>query len=124
MTNSDLVHFHKAKKKSQLRIKNQLGPFIFNTREAWKEAKKMLEDQHKLHKSFSWIPYDPHSFICDRRMKNRLSPYIHHRILEIEQFANMDEWREGTLVEIDTEQVNIENVMKDLEKTLNLDSFG
>ena len=36
----------------------------------------------------------------------------------------MDEWREGTLVEIDSEQVNIENVMKDLEKTLDLDSFG
>jgi len=36
----------------------------------------------------------------------------------------MDEWREGTLVETDSEQVNIENVMKDLEKTLHLDSFG
>jgi len=57
-------------------------------------------------------------------MKNRLSPYIHHRIPDIEQFANMDEWREGTLVETDTEQVNIENVMNDLEKTIDLDSFG
>ena len=36
----------------------------------------------------------------------------------------MDEWREGTLLETDNEQVNIENVMKDLEKTLDLDSFG
>jgi len=57
-------------------------------------------------------------------MKNRLSSYIHHKIPEIEKFGNMDEWREGTLVETDTEQVNIENVMKDLEKTLDLDSFG
>lgn len=57
-------------------------------------------------------------------MKNRLSPYLHHRIPENEQFANMDEWREGTLVEIDSERVNIENVMKDLENTLDLDSFG
>ena len=36
----------------------------------------------------------------------------------------MDEWREGTLVENDSEQANIENVMRDLEKTLDLDSFG
>ena len=57
-------------------------------------------------------------------MKNRLSPYIHHRILEIEQFANMDEWREGTLVEDVSEKANIENAMRDLEKTLDLDSFG
>ena len=57
-------------------------------------------------------------------MKNRLSSYLHHRIPEIENFSNMDEWREGTLVEIDSEQVDIEHVMKDLEKTLDLDSFG
>ena len=36
----------------------------------------------------------------------------------------MDEWMEGTLVEQDSEQVNVENVMKDLEKILDLDSFG
>ena len=57
-------------------------------------------------------------------MKNRLSPYIHHRILEIEQFANLDEWIEGTLVEVVSEQVNIENAMRDLEKTLDLEFFG
>ena len=43
---------------------------------------------------------------------------------EIEQYANTDEWVEGTLVEQDSEQVNIENVMRDLEKTLDMDSFG
>jgi len=36
----------------------------------------------------------------------------------------MDEWKEGTLVEHDNEQVNFERVMRDLEKTLDLDSFG
>ena len=122
--NANLVYFFNAKKKAQLRIKNQLGPFVCNTREAWKEAEIILEGHLKLQKSFGWVPYDPNSFICDRRMKNRLSPYIHHRIPEIEQFANMDQWREGTLVETDSEQVNIENVMRDLEKTLDLDSFG
>jgi len=56
-------------------------------------------------------------------MKNKLSPYFHHRIPEIEQYANMDEWREGTLVEMDSDQVNVHNLMKDLEKRLDLDSF-
>lgn len=103
MINSDLVHFTKAKNKSQLMIKHQLGPFICNTREEAKEAERILEDYLKLNKSFGWVPYDPHSYISDRRMKNILSPYLHHRILWIEQFANMDEWRKGTLVETDSE---------------------
>lgn len=124
MIHTNMVHFCKAKKKAQLRIKNQLGPFVCNDREVWREVEIILEDHLKLHKSFGWRPYDSNSFICDRRMKNKLSPYIHHRIPEIEQFENMDEWREGTLVEHDSEQVNIENVMRDLEKTLDLDSFG
>ena len=89
-----------------------------------KKLKIFLEDHLRLRKNFRWVPYHPNNFICDRRMKNRLSPYIHHRILEIEQFANMDEWREGTLVDAVSEQVNIKNAMKDLEKTLDLDSFG
>jgi len=43
---------------------------------------------------------------------------------EIEQYANTDEWVEGTLVEQDSEQVNIDNVIRDLEKILDLDSLG
>lgn len=34
----------------------------------------------------------------------------------------MDECREGTLVEMDSDQIEVENVMKDLEKRLDLDS--
>lgn len=70
------------------------------------------------------MPYDPNSFISDRRTKNKLSVYIHHRIPEIEQFANKDEWVEGTLVEEISCQEKMENAMRDLEKTLDLDSFG
>jgi len=36
----------------------------------------------------------------------------------------LDEWIEGTLVEDVSEKVNIENAMRDLEKTLDLDYFG
>jgi len=53
-----------------------------------------------------------------------LSSYKHHRIPEIEQFSNQDEWVEGTLIEELTKQENMEQAMKDLEKTLDLDSFG
>jgi len=102
MNNSDIIHFCNAKKKAQLRIKSQLGPFICNSREAGQEAERILEDHLRLQKSFYWVPYDPNNFICDRRMKNKQSPYIHQRIPEIEQYANMDEWTEGTLVEKDS----------------------
>jgi len=95
----DQIHFTKAKKKAQLRIKDHLAPFVCNNKEVGKEVKRILQDHMRLNKSFSWTPYDPYSFICDRRMKNRLSLYFHHRILEIGQYANMDEWREGTPID-------------------------
>lgn len=86
MINAELIHFCNVKKKAQLRIKNQLGPFVCNTREAWKVVEKIREEQLKLQKSFEWKPYDPNSFICDRRMKNRLSLIF---ILEFQRLKNM-----------------------------------
>ena len=56
-------------------------------------------------------------------MKNKSAPYFHHRIPKIEQYANKDEWMEGTLVEQDSEEVNVNNVMKDLEKKFDLETF-
>jgi len=41
--NSDEVHFVKAKKKAQLRLKDQLGPFICNSREIGKEVEEILQ---------------------------------------------------------------------------------
>lgn len=43
MINSYEAHFVKANKKAQLRIKDQLGPFISNNREARREAEKILQ---------------------------------------------------------------------------------
>ena len=40
--NSDKVNFVKAKKKAQLKIKDQLGPFICNSKEAGKEVDLIL----------------------------------------------------------------------------------
>ena len=83
-----------------------------------------MGEQLKLKRSFWWVPYDPNGFICDRKVKNRLSAYNHCRIPEIEQYANQDEWVEGTLIEEITEEEKMEQAMKNLEKTLDLDSFG
>ena len=107
--------------KAYLRIKDHLGPFICNNREDEKVADEILEIL-RLKKSFIW-PYDPHGFICGRRQKYKLSPYIHHRILEIEQYANQSEWVEGTLIDQDSTQVEVDNVMEDLERRFNEDSF-
>ena len=52
MINSDIVHFCNAKKKAQLRIKIQLGPFVCNSRDDGKEAERILEDYLKLQKKF------------------------------------------------------------------------
>jgi len=95
----DLTHFCNVKKKAQLRIKNQLGPYVIISRDAWEDAEKILEYHFRLKKSFEWVSYDPCSFISDRRVRNRLSVYVHHRIPKIEQYANQEEWVEGTLIE-------------------------
>lgn len=122
--NADLTHFHSAKKKAQLRIKSQLGPFIINKKEAWADADKILGEELKLKKRFWWVPYDPSDFISDRRVKYKLSSYKHSRFLEIEQFANQDDWVEGTLIEELNKQEKMEKAMKDLGNTIELDSFG
>ena len=51
MINSDIVHFCNAKKKAQLRIKRQLDPFVCNSRDAGKEAERILEDYLKITKN-------------------------------------------------------------------------
>lgn len=57
-----------------------------------------------LKKSFCWAPYDLEHFISFRRVKNKLSRYVHQPIPQIEQYANRQEWVEGTLVEELTEE--------------------
>ena len=123
-SSSNLTHFYGARKKAQLKIRHQLGPFIFNKREeAWEEADNILRDQLMLKQSFHWSRYDPKHFISFRRVKNKLTGYVHHKIPEIEQYANQQEWVECTLVEEITEEEKLEKAMKGLEKTLDLDSF-
>jgi len=54
MCNANLIHFTKANKKAQLRIKHQIGPFVCNSREAREAAEIILEDYLRLQNSFGW----------------------------------------------------------------------
>lgn len=64
--NANILHFHSKGKKAQLKVKNQLGPFIYNKREeVWQEADRMLQSL-RLQTSFLWVPYDPNHFISLR----------------------------------------------------------
>ena len=49
---------------------------------------------------------------------------MHYSIPQIEQYANQEEWIEGTLVEELIEEERLEKEMKEFEKTLDLDSIG
>lgn len=48
--------------------------------------------------------------------------YKNCRAPHIEQYANKDEWVQDTLVEESTQEEIMEQNVKDLEKTLDLDS--
>lgn len=81
--NSDLTHFHSAKKKAHLKFKDQLGPFVMNKKEGWKDADWILSEKLKLKRSFWWVPHDPFGIINARKIKYRLSAYDHCKIPEI-----------------------------------------
>ena len=55
--NSDSINLLVAKKKTQFKLKNQVGPFIWNHREAGIEASKQLLE-YKFEEIFLWN-YDP-----------------------------------------------------------------
>jgi len=89
-------------------MKNRLGPFICNIKEAGLEANKILQ-------SFMW-QYDPHGVINKLRLKVKLGPFIHHPKPDIERFSNQSKWLENTLIDIDSTVVDVENTLIDVEK--------
>jgi hypothetical protein len=97
MINSDEIHFVAAKKKSQFRIKTQIGPFICNNRAAGEEADILLR-QMKFPLRFTWS-YDPFGIISELRTKQKTTPYVHTQRPEIEKYMNQAEWEENTLQE-------------------------
>ena len=102
-------------------MKNQLGPFICNTREAGPEADKILQ-QMKFKNSFMW-QYDPHGVINKLRIKVKLGPFIHHPRPDIERFSNQSEWLENTLIDMDSTVVDVENTFINVERQIDESSF-
>ena len=84
--NADQVHFYSKNKKVQLKVRNQLGPFLYNKREeGWKEANRILETL-QLQTSFRWVPYDPNHFISLRRVKYKLGSYDQNSPFLVKKF--------------------------------------
>ena len=73
--NSDAINFLEVKKKTQFKLKNQVGPFICNNRDAGLEAEKNLQE-FKFSHIFLWY-YDPLGVISKMRVKCKLTPYVH-----------------------------------------------
>ena len=118
--NADVLHFSGRGKKAQLKVRNQLGHFIYNKREeGWREAERILESLG-LQTSFLRKPYDPNHFITLRRVKYRLSGYDHVRIPHIEKHANQVKWRRGTLEEAVTQEELNERAIRNLRKIADL----
>ena len=84
MKYSDAVNFLAAKKKTQFKLKNQVGPFICNNREVGIEEKKQFSE-HKFIKIFLWY-YEPYGIIRKMRVKCKLNPYIHEKKLKLRNF--------------------------------------
>ena len=95
--NSDSINFLAAKKKTQFKLNNQVGPFICNHRDSESEvAKQLLE--YIFEEIFPWN-YDPQGILSKIRVKCKLTPFIHETKSEIEKYSNQTEWTENTLVD-------------------------
>ena len=64
---------------------NQLGPFIYNNRDAGEEVERCLQEM-KLGDSFKW-QYDPLGVINKLSLKFKLRPFMHESRLGIERYA-------------------------------------
>ena len=120
----DMLHFSGRGKKAQLKIKSQLGHFIYNERdEGWKEADTILGG-FGLQYSFIWKPYDPNNFITMRRLKYKLSAYGHYSLPQIEKYANQSKWKRGTLEENVTQEELNQRALNNQKKMADLEFYA
>jgi len=108
----DEVHFVAAKKKSQFKLKAQVGPFIYNARAVGEEADRLLKEM-KFGLSFT-CSYDPMGMISKLKLENKFIAYHHTSRPEIEQYKNQLEWKENTLQEAKKQAVSTSNVQTPL----------
>ena len=78
----DEINFVSWKQKFKLKFKENIGPFVVNTRVAEKEVDNLLK-QIKFRLSFSW-PYEPLGIMSKIIYKKKLTPYVHIEKKEID----------------------------------------
>ena len=105
LLNVDEINFIASKKKTQFKLKNQIGPFIVNTREAANEINVKLKE-YKFPCSFTW-KYDPQGILSAIRVKCKLHVYLHDPKPHIERYANKNEWEPNTLFDDDSQAVQV-----------------
>jgi hypothetical protein len=86
MVNLDDIHFVATKKKSQLKIKTQIDPFICNNRSVGEEGDNLLKHM-RFTLSSTWT-YEPFGVIYELIVKQRRTPYIHTQKQEVEKYMN------------------------------------
>ena len=97
--NADAINFMASKKKTQCKLKNQIGPFIVNNREAIKEINIKLKE-YTCQEIFMWN-YDPRGILSTIRVKCKLTPFLLESKPQIEKFSNQNEWEPNNLIDSD-----------------------
>ena len=108
MIDADKLHFVSTKKKSQFRIKSQIGPFICNRRVAGAKADGIPKEMKFTH-SFTWS-YDPMGIILKKRVQHKCTPYIHTPRPKIEKCMNQKEWVVDTLHEVEEKFISTSGI--------------
>lgn len=106
--NADEVNFMASRKKTQFKLKNQIGPFILNNREAANDINIKLKE-YKFPYNFI-RNYDPQGVLSTIRIKFKLSPFLHDSKPQIEKFSNQKEWEPNNLIDDDTQGMQAGNV--------------
>ena len=82
MINMDDLHFVSGKRKSQLKLKENIGSFICNTKSVGAEDDAMLKKMG-FQPVFTWS-YDPHGIIYTLRIELKTNSYTHTSKAKIE----------------------------------------
>lgn len=84
--NANEVHLVAANKKSQFKLKAQVGPCICNTKATWEEVDRLLKEMN-FGLNFTWS-YHLMGVISKLMVEKKFTTYHHTARLEIEQYKN------------------------------------
>ena len=103
LLNVDEINFIASRKRTQFKLKNQIGPFIVNNRKSANEINVKLKE-YKFPYSFMWN-YDPQGILSTMRVKCKFPVFLHDSKPHIEKYANKIEWELNTLFDDDSQEI-------------------